>query len=71
MQNYQEFLEKKNARRSWDGIENVNLSECLFDYQKAIVSWALRKGRAAIFADCGLGKGQPYGSKMDGLRLKN
>ena len=28
----------------------------LFDWQQAIVRWALRKGRAAIFADCGLGK---------------
>lgn len=28
----------------------------LFDYEKATVRWALAKGRAAIFADCGLGK---------------
>jgi hypothetical protein len=28
----------------------------LYPWQAAIVRWALRKGRAAIFADCGLGK---------------
>jgi hypothetical protein len=28
----------------------------LFDFQRDIVSWALRRGRAAVFADCGLGK---------------
>jgi superfamily II DNA or RNA helicase len=28
----------------------------LYPWQSAIVRWALRKGRAAIFADCGLGK---------------
>jgi superfamily II DNA or RNA helicase len=28
----------------------------LYDFQKDIVRWALAKGRAAIFADCGLGK---------------
>jgi superfamily II DNA or RNA helicase len=28
----------------------------LFPFQVALVEWACRKGRAAIFADCGLGK---------------
>ena len=28
----------------------------LFDFQAHLVAWALRKGRSAIFADCGLGK---------------
>ena len=28
----------------------------LFDFQAAIDRWAIRRGRAAIFADCGLGK---------------
>ncbi len=53
---YNGFIKAKNSRCKWDGIGNVTLSDCLFDYQKAITSWALRKGRAAIFADCGLGK---------------
>jgi superfamily II DNA or RNA helicase len=28
----------------------------LFDFQQSLVNWAVLKGRAAIFADCGLGK---------------
>jgi hypothetical protein len=32
------------------------MPDSLFDFQSALVEWALRKGRAAIFADCGLGK---------------
>jgi hypothetical protein len=28
----------------------------LFDFQQSLVEWAVRRGRAAIFADCGLGK---------------
>ncbi len=34
----------------------IRLILILFQYQKDIVAWALTKGRAAIFADCGLGK---------------
>lgn len=34
----------------------------LFSFQMSLVEWACRKGRAAIFADCGLGKGQPENS---------
>lgn len=33
------------------------LSPRLFEFQRDIVAWALRRGRAAIWADCGLGKG--------------
>lgn len=32
------------------------MPDFLFDFQKALVEWAVRKGRCAIFADCGLGK---------------
>lgn len=34
----------------------LNVSEHLFDYQRFIISAAIRKKRFAIFADCGLGK---------------
>ncbi len=54
--NYAAFLDRK--RRVWTGeaIAATELPAQLFDWQAAIVRWALRKGRAAIFADCGLGK---------------
>ena len=32
------------------------LTRPLFDFQKDIVTWACRRGRAALFEDCGLGK---------------
>jgi hypothetical protein len=35
---------------------DFDIPDFLFDFQKAIVSMALRKGRSATFADCGLGK---------------
>ena len=37
-------------------VEAEALNPKLFPFQRDIVAWALRKGRAAIFADCGLGK---------------
>lgn len=53
---YKNFLDDKELKHV--GI-NANLkTDCkyLFDFQEAIVNWALKKGRAAIFADCGMGK---------------
>jgi superfamily II DNA or RNA helicase len=32
------------------------MPDCLYDFQRSLVEWATRKGRAAVFADCGLGK---------------
>jgi hypothetical protein len=57
-QDYQTFLQSKRAVVRTVGIE-VDLDDLhpsLFPFQKDIVQWALRKGRAAIWADCGLGK---------------
>ena len=56
--NYQEFLNNKKFVLESSGfdIEKEELNPKLFDYEKDIVRWALAKGRAAIFADCGLGK---------------
>lgn len=56
MKDYLEFVESKRVDFQGVGFEPVKLSSKLFDFQKAIVSWACRKGRAAIFADTGLGK---------------
>lgn len=36
--------------------ETPPLSDVLFPFQRDIVAWALRRGRGAVFADCGLGK---------------
>jgi hypothetical protein len=53
---YQEFLERKTQLPSGGGFEPVWMPDFLFDFQQHLVEWAIRKGRAAIFADCGLGK---------------
>lgn len=54
--NYSAFLSRKSQHGSDHGIDPVWMPTFLFDFQKALLTWALRRGRAAIFADCGLGK---------------
>lgn len=55
--NYQEFIESKRIVLADSGLRDIpELNPMLFDWQRDIVAWALRKGRAALFADCGLGK---------------
>lgn len=58
MTDYDLFLEKKRKSITDSGfhIEQSELSPLLFPFQKFIVQTALRKGRFAVFADCGLGK---------------
>lgn len=56
MSSYQEFINSKNITNDYFGFEPKNISQSLFDFQQSIVSWAVKKGRAAIFADTGLGK---------------
>jgi hypothetical protein len=53
---YQEFLEKKKHLLGSFGFEPNYVPDCAFDFQKAIIEKAVRKGRMAIFADTGLGK---------------
>jgi len=54
--NYAEFLARKQRAAEATGFNGEILHDRLFDFQKAIVRWALRRGRAAIFANTGLGK---------------
>lgn len=53
---YSTFLEHKAQLGGEHGFAPVWMPSWLFDFQGALVEWALRKGRAAVFADCGLGK---------------
>ena len=53
---YAEFLDRKLHTGAEHGFDPVFMPSQLFDFQQALVQWAVRKGRAAIFADCGLGK---------------
>jgi superfamily II DNA or RNA helicase len=54
--NYESFLENKQCVNQVKGIEVDGLRKILFPFQADLVKWALRRGRAAIFADTGLGK---------------
>jgi len=56
MKEYESFLESKSIEFTGIGFTPKVLNKYLFPFQKAIVEWALQKGRSAIFADCGLGK---------------
>jgi DNA modification methylase len=53
---YDAFIKAKAATSVAVGLEAKDLGGDLFDFQRAIVEWACRRGRAAIFADTGLGK---------------
>lgn len=58
MTTYADFLERKAARVGAAGIEVAaeSINSTLHPFQRDIVSWALGVGRAAIWADTGLGK---------------
>lgn len=56
MLEYQEFLDRKRFKATPTGIDVDELHPMLFGFQRDLVRWALELGRAAIFADCGLGK---------------
>lgn len=57
MKPYDDFLREKSQLDGDFGFKPVWLPDMLFPFQAAMVEWALRKGRAALFEDCGLGKG--------------
>ena len=53
---YEKFLENKSQMGENYGFRPVFLPDFLYDFQKDLVDWFVRKGRGAMFADCGLGK---------------
>ncbi len=53
---YADFLHAKSQDDNACGFAPLWLPGFLFDFQQALVDWAIRQGRAAHFADCGLGK---------------
>lgn len=56
--NYEEFLKNKTFVLESHGFEvnTDDLNPNMFGFQKDITRWALAKGRAAVFSDCGTGK---------------
>lgn len=53
---YIEFLKSKEIVAAPSGFEPTGTNNRLFGWQSDVVRWALLKGKACIFADCGLGK---------------
>ncbi len=58
---YAEFLatRRRGITDSGRAIDPADVHPSLFDFQRSLTSWATRKGRAALWADTGLGKAQP------------
>ena len=56
--NYRDFLKSKEVESINAGfkIDSEQLNPMLFPFQRDIVKWAIQKGKAAIFSDCGTGK---------------
>lgn len=55
---YEKFLEQKKQTREQSGfvVEDKDLNQMLFPFQKYCVKRALKAGKFALFEDCGLGK---------------
>lgn len=68
--NYEHYITKKLSRVPPTGIpHDVRLPyHGMFDHQKALVKWACKRGRAAIFADTGLGKSRMQLAWADAVR---
>jgi len=54
--NYSDFLYKKTQLGGDHGFKPTFMPDYLFDFQKVMVNWGIRKGRGALVEDCGLGK---------------
>ena len=56
MNKYNDYLlTKQNANKN-SGFDPLWIPDFLYDFQKDLTGWAIKKGSSAIFADCGLGK---------------
>jgi hypothetical protein len=55
-QTYADFIHDKTHLGGEHGFAPVFLPDFLFDFQRDLTEWSIRKGRGAEFADCGLGK---------------
>ena len=54
--NYSDFIDSKSHTDFNSGFEPIFMPDFLFDFQEYLVEWGIKKGRGAIFSDCGTGK---------------
>lgn len=53
---YHHFINGKSQFGEAGGFEPLWMPDWLFDFQQHLCDWSIRRGRGAMFADCGLGK---------------
>lgn len=53
---YHTFLERKRQSSLDQGLKATWMPAKMFPFQQELTTWALRRGRAALFEECGLGK---------------
>jgi len=55
---YREFIagKRKYPEPSGFDVPESAINPMAFDWQRPVIRWALRSGRAALWEDCGLGK---------------
>lgn len=56
MRDYDKFIQDKMDFGADFGITPISIPDFLFDFQKYTAEWAIKKGRGAVFEDCGMGK---------------
>jgi superfamily II DNA or RNA helicase len=66
---YSDYVHRKLSRVPPTGIvDGFSVPVSLFPHQSALTAWAIRRGRAAIFADTGLGKSRMQLAWADAVR---
>lgn len=55
---YLDFLKNKRFVLESSGfdVDKSDLNPMMYEFQKDVVRWALKKGKACVFSDCGTGK---------------
>lgn len=56
MQTYEQFISRKSQLAGNHGFDPIWIPDQSFDFQRYLIEWICRKGRGAVFADCGMGK---------------
>ena len=70
MNAYLAHIDRKLSRVPATGIESgFSVPGSMFEFQSALTAWAIRRGRAAIFADTGLGKSRMQLAWADAVRF--
>lgn len=56
MTDYASFIKSKSQSTEMAGFDPIWIPDVLFPFQRHLTNWSIRKGRSAIYADCGMGK---------------